>query len=236
MNLITSAYWQQSPNYTALLLQQYRHRAADLCLTCVCSGESEGQGRANAYLTRRLLQWFRELNWRRLAARPEKRLSALAAPLENTLSRMQRELADCGLLPEGVALSFSGILCAGTDFLLFHCGEQRIYLLNRAFGRGQLQCISDTVAAGQGQVGTNAKEEPLLLRQGILQQDIGLLIATHSLCDCVTEQEIRECLYVEDVLTKEQADRHLRELGREGERQGGRDQAAVLLLTRAAQK
>ena len=43
---------------------------------------------------------------------------------------------------------------------------------------------------------------------------------------------IKDGLAVREVVTEEQMDRHMRELGKEGERLGGVDMGAVLLRTR----
>ena len=64
-----------------------------------------------------------------------------------------------------------------------------------------------------------------------LEPDVGLLLATDSLCDCVSETMMGEILSVREVVSQEQMDRHLRELCREGERKGGVGMGAVFIRT-----
>ena len=221
-HFITSAYWQQGHNDSALLLQHYQYGELPLCFACLCPGEGEDRGRAGAYLTERLLVWFRGLSWGRLTRDPEGRLQGLGNKLEETVERAGREMRDRGFLTKQEEPDLTGILCVGEHFLLFGQGSCQIWLLNRCFGRGYIQRIEESSPIrGNGS----------FLRQGTLQRGIGLLFATESFCSRVTDSELRECLHVETVRTQEQADRHLRELGLRAREQGGSHMGAVLLLT-----
>lgn len=219
-DFITSIYWQQGRNDSALLLQHYRYREVPLCFACICAGEGEIKGRASAYLTEQLLSWFRALPLRQLARNPEGRLPRLERGLEGMIERSKKELMGHGLLQEG-GLDFAGILCAGDYFLLFREGGCQICLLNRCFDKGHLGRIS----------GESLSESDSYFRQGILQREIGILLATGSFCSRLEDRELRECLHVKTVETQEQADRHLLELGNRAEELGGRHMGAVLLLT-----
>lgn len=217
---ITSVYWQREQNDSALLLQHYRYKGVPLCFACICAGEGEAKGRAGAYLTAQLLSWFRALPLRRLAGNPEERMPGLETKLAERIERSKKELRRRGLLEEE-GLDFTGILCAGEYFLLFQEGSCQICLLNRCFDKGHFGRI------GEGRI----PEGSSIFQQGILQRGIGLLLATESFCSKLRDQELEECLHVKTVGTREQADRHLLELGLRAQEQGGRHMAAVFLLT-----
>lgn len=221
-HFITSAYWQQGLNDSALLLQHYQYGEQPLCFACLCPGEGEVRGKAGAYLTERLLDWFRGLPWGCLTRDPEGRLQRFGNKLEKTVERAGREMRDRGLLTKQEEPDLTGILCVGEHFILFGHGSCQIRLLNRCFDRGYIQRIEGP---------SPIRENGSFLRQGILQRGIGLLFATESFCSRVTDLEMRECLHVETVRTQEQADRHLRELGQRAKELGGSHMGAVLLLT-----
>lgn len=223
MDLLTSAYWQQGRNDSSLLLQHYQYRGTPLCLACLCAGEGEARGRAGAYLTEQLLTWFRSLPWRRLAREPENLMPRIERQLAETIEKTVEELTGCGLLAEQETLDFVGLLCVGKHFLLVSQGRHRTYLLNRSFNRENIRAMA--AAPGEAQEG-------IFPLQGVLEPEIGLLLASESFCCQLTEQELRECLQAAKMRTQAQADRHLRELGIRAEELGGRNMGAVLLLTK----
>lgn len=227
MNLFTTTYWQAVQNHSALLLQQYQYRHTPICLAAVCDGCDEAQGKAGAYLTGHLLQWFRSLSFNQLAHNPGSCLLDLESSLQALLQRLDDNLVSCGFMSPEVSLPLSGILCADDHFLIFTRGKQHIYLLNKGFGRSRMQDLSEELT------GVQSFSSDLILSQGILQRDVGLLFGTGTFHAMLTDNEIRECLYVDELYRPEQANRHLRELGHRAEAQGGRDMAAALLLTRA---
>ena len=219
-DFITSMYWQQGRNDSALLLQHYKYKGVPLCFACICAGEGEAKGRAGAYLTGQLLSWFRALPLSRMAGNPEKRLPGLETALAERIERSKKELRRRGLLQEG-GMNYSGILCVGDYFLLFREGSCQVCLLNQRFDKGHFERIGEErIPEGDG-----------FFRQGILQRGIGLLLATESFCSRLKDREFEECLHVKTVQTREQADRHLLELSCRAEELGGRHMGAVLLLT-----
>lgn len=224
MNYITATYFQAAQNHSALLLQHYQYQNIPICLLALSAGKDTSQGKAAAYLTGQLLQWFRSLPFKRIARNPDKHLSYLESSLQSLLQQACSDLISCGLISGDMSLSLSGILCADDHFLLFHRGGQGIYLLNQSFNKSHLQCLTEHLAVPDS-------PQTLTLCQGILQQDVVILFATDTLCRQLTDQEIRECLYVRELHGAKQAGRHLQELGRRGEALGGRDMAAAVLLT-----
>lgn len=193
----------------------------------LCTGCNEAQGKAGAYLTGQLLQWFRRLSFKRLARNPDGYLTVLESSLQALLKQLDAELISCGLISQETFLPLSGILCSDDHFLIFTRGKQHIYLLNKGFGQSRLQSLSDEMTAGQ------MSPDALILRQGILQQEIGLLFGTDTFCNQSSDREVRECLYVEELQGSDQVGRRLRELGHRAETLGGQNLAAALLLTQS---
>ena len=224
MNLITAVYWQTLQNHSALLLQQYQYKSIPICLFALCPGQNKLQGKAGAYLTGQLLQWFRGQPFKRLAQNPDKYFPSLEENLEHFLGQLNGDLVSGGLSSHLQFIPISGIFCVDDHFLLFSCGGQRIFSLNKNLGHGHVQCLTDYMENEKTAVGS------LNIRQGILQRKVGLLFATDTFCRQIAEQDIRECLYVDELCGEDQVQRHLRELGRRGEALGGRDMAAGMLF------
>lgn len=227
MNLITAVYWQAFQNHSALLLQQCQYKFIPICLFVLCPGQNESQGMAGAYLTGQLLQWFRRQPFKRLARNPDKYFSSLEENLEHFLGQLSGDLISGGLAPHMQSIPISGIFSVDDHFLLFSNGGQKIFSLNKNLGHGHVQCLTDSIENEKTTAGS------LKIRQGILQRKVGILFITDTFSQQLTEQDIRECLYVDELCGEEQMQRHLQELGRRGEALGGRDMAAGMLLTRS---
>lgn len=224
MRFLSADYWQQTRdgNASALLLQQYLCEGVCVHFSCVCRG-MDGCDRAGGYMTEQLLQWFRGLSLKKLVRRTGQALEEAQEDLRRVIFRVDRELAAAGTRGLGGAgrdgaAALAGIFCVGEDFFYFCRGEQRIYFINTGFGCAHIRRLGE-----DGGV--------LFIQRGILQPDIGLLFAVGSFCGHVTEQMIREGLSVREVVTEEQMGKHLNELGKEAQRQGGKDMAAVFVRT-----
>lgn len=228
MRIQTTSYFQRSINHSALLLQHYQVGAVPLCFACICPAENPVRGRAAGYLTEQLLHWFRSLPWVKLSKNPEKHLLRIETKLRKIIERTIKELTTSILLSSEEQLSFAGIFCIGEHFLLFCQGNPKIYLLNRNLGRGTLQCISDNLS--------NSVNEHAAFLHGVLQTDIGLLLATDAFCANVSQQEFKDCLYVKEVQTEDRARRHLQELGCISEARGGHHMGAILIQTMAGEE
>lgn len=225
MNLITATYWQTLQNHSSLLLQQYQYKCIPICLFVLCPGQNDSQGKAGAYLTGQLLRWFRGQPFKRLARNPDHFFPSLKENLEHFLGQLNGDLISGGLALHSKSTPISGIFCVDDHFLLFSCGGQKIYFLNKNLGHSHVQCFTDSMENEKTAAGS------LNIRQGILQRKVGLLFATDTFCRQLKEQDIRECLYVDELCGEEQMQRRLWELGRRGEALGGRDMAAGMLLT-----
>lgn len=217
MDFLTSCYWQQAPNASALLLQQYVCQGGAVYFACVCDGE-EGDDRAGGYMTEQLLRWFRSLILKKLSRKTKKALEEAAGGLERTILQADRELAESGITESGQSVPLGGIFCVGERFLLYYRGERKIYFVNTSFGRAHGRWLGE-------------ESEELRIETGILQPDIGLLFAASSFWEHITERTVKEVLAVREVRTEEQMQKHLNELGKEAARLGGRNVAAVFLRT-----
>ena len=69
-------------------------------------------------------------------------------------------------------------------------------------------------------------------QRGSMEAGIGILLASGSLYESVSWDNIRMCLAVKEIRDSDQTRRRLRELGRAAESRGGRDLAALLLEVR----
>ena len=225
MHIQTTSYFQPGINHSALLLQHYQVDIIPLCFACICPAQNSVTGKAAAYFTEQLLHWFRALPWRKLSRDPEKHLLRTETKLQRIIERTIEELISSNLLSTKERFSFAGIFCVDEHFLLFCQGSPEIYLLNRSLGKGALQCISKSLSS-------SANEHAVVLH-GLLQTDIGLLLATDTFCANVDGQELKDCLYVKDVQTEERARRHLQELGCRSEAQGSCHMGAILIQTMA---
>ena len=223
MRIQTSSYYQPSKNHGALLLQHYQVETVHLCFGCICPAEDPDKGKAAGYFTEQLLHWFRSLPWRKLSRDPEKYILRTEIKLQKVIKRTVEELTSSNLLSPKEHISFAGIFCISEYFFLFCQGTPEIYLLNRNLGRGAIQCISDNLASSD--------DKPTNFIRGLLQTDVGLLLATDTFCTNVDRQELKDCLYVKEVQTEDRARRHLQELGDRSETRGGRHMGAILIQT-----
>ncbi len=215
MDFFTACYRQQGENTASLLLQQYQYKNMQIVFACICTERGNG-GRAGEYMTERLLAWFRGINLKRLFRKREKKMDLLLEELAAVVGEIDKELEDGGMAGEGKT-GFAGFLCIEDSYIMLCRGETGICLINTAFGR---VCLRRLGGKGGGDV--------LRPGQGSLQPDIGLLLATGSFYEYVTEPMIKEGLFVREISTEKQMEKHLTELGREGERQGGLNLGAIL--------
>lgn len=207
MNFVTAYFWQpKTDNACALLLQKARHKQGyDAVLACVCENDSAG-----AYLTGQLRDFFRKRVLSGHGRMSEKRLRILGRKIEQMIDRAEREAG-------GGQRQFSGVLCIDRQFVMFG-KESDILMQNTRFGRAHVKKALE----GDSLLG---------LQYGVLQEGVGLLLGSRSLLQGVDMQHIRECLMVEEIAGKKQADRHLSELCGEAVRNGAKAPAAILLVS-----
>lgn len=226
MELLSACYYQQGKNEVSLLLQKYRYRQVQILFTCICAGTGTNAGRAGGYMSEQILQWFRELHFKKVFRNPVKSMDRLEESLYEVIQRTDGELENSHIMGKDKKVDLAGIFCIENRYVMLCRGAGRICLVNTAFGRVHIQHMHIRHMHMEG------KEGAMVMEQGILQPDIAVLFSMESFYQYVTEEMIRDGLAVREVVTEEQMDRHMRELGKEGERLGGVDMGAVLLRTR----
>ena len=200
MKYVSSYYRKQeegAPGAVSLLLQHVKCGKIPVCLACVCKAE-EPQG--VSYPASQLLEWFYKTGIRLCAGGDDRNFRRVKAGLRAMLEEWEKRPGDCAEAVRKQVWHISGILCAGARFLLFYHGKQRIYVINTKFLRPHLKCLA-------------SEADSLCMESGILEPGIGILLATESFFDQVTEEMVRECLAQRDLCTQTRADKHLWELG-----------------------
>lgn len=217
MDFFTAGCRQREASSPSLLLQQYQCGPTQVVFACIC-GEENG-GRAGAYMTERLLSWFRRVNLKTLTKSGEKGIETAKKALAGLLEEIDRELENGGMAGKGDT-AFCVFLCSGAFYVMLHRGGGGIRLINRAFGRICMRKL-------KGEEG----ERGVCMGQGVMQWGVGLLLATESFYQCLPESVIKEGLAVGEIGQERQLEKRLKELVEEGERLGGRGIGAVMLCT-----
>lgn len=215
MKITYGFYWQQDgSNATALVLQEIRctRDGTPILLGCVCTVPQVAEG--GFYLTRQLLEWFYSMPWVEYRMGGNRELDVVEASLKQCIQRTDNELAHYS--GEGCPGALSGILCMGSSFLLFNRGSQTAHLLNRRFSRGNMRPL----AGG---------EKLLTIHRGSMQKNLGILLASASLTENLTQEEVRDCLVLGVISSTEQINRRLRELGEAAKQRGAVNPCAILI-------
>ncbi len=234
-------------NRNSLVLVQYSWKGIPLCFACL--GGGRGAERAGAYLTGRMLQWQRNLPWRKMACQPERWLARLEKELLSLMDEIFSELSGSGVNGNWDGnIDAAGFLGVGEHVLLFSRGLVEIHLLNMGFGRGHAHKITPDCGKGHPEIPGHLEGIPhrvkqetdeemqdqgkLYLQRGMLEHNAGLLLATESFGRAAAGENGSGCLSVGEVWTQEQAKRRLEELGSCVAAMGETDMGAVLLYLR----
>lgn len=225
---------------TSLVLQQlvYRKGRVPVLFACIRTEESLSHEKNSAYFAEQLLAWFRERQQWLVRCVGKETVAKEMGAAANGLDEVENELCHkIAQIDEEIAIynrmqqkamqeiGLAGLFCIGNRFWLFSRGNVGVYLLNRRFERTNCMCLSRECLQGEGMQG---KVE---LLSGLMEADIGLLLATGDFIANMTRQELQECLAVKELKIQEQANRRLQELGRAAERRGGHHMGAILLVT-----
>ena len=210
---LMSGFYRQNEDSLSLLLQQYVCDGVPVCLGCVCGGEMSDAGIKGGLITGWLLRQFRGLNLCEVIEKPQK-----------FIGRFERELNTCWDR-HSVLQNFwtVGILCIGYEFLIFYEGAVQLWLCNTYLGRPDLQRIG---------VDDRTETHELRFHRGIMESDIGILLASESFCRQLSTKELSSCLAVKAIKDSTQTQKRIRELGSLAEKKGGRNMAALLLEIR----
>ncbi len=210
MEYLTARFRGAEESAAALLLQQYVCRRAPVCFACIASCEGENGQEAGKYMTGRLLLWCRRFPWRKAVIRPERWMRRAEGQLRDEIRCAGEELRASGTVGKGQEMKLTAFLGIGEELLALGEG-QRLYLLSTAFGRGAARRL-------EGEF------------RGCLEPGAGILLATDSFLENVTERELGEVLRPPEIKTEVQAEKRLRELaGKMGDGAGGGASGAVFL-------
>lgn len=218
MELLSACYYQQGRNGISLLLQKFRYRQVQILFTCICAGNGSSADREGSYMAEKILHWFRNLDFKYIMRKPEKGLMRLEESLYKAVYRTDGELEYSGMAGENRKVDVAGIFCIENRYVMFRRGAGHVCLVNTAFGRVHIRHMC-------------RMEDRISIEQGVMQPDIVMLFSMDVFCRYVTDKMIEDGLAVGEVVTEEQMSRHIRELGKEGERFGGTNMGAVLLRT-----
>lgn len=210
---LMSGYYRQNDDSLSLLLQQYVCGGVPICLGCICGGEKREAGIRGGSITGWLLKGFRRMHLCKVVRKPDTFLKKL----ERNLKIYWEEY--CASQDFWTA----GIMCIGSDFLLFYRGAVRLFLCNTYFGHPSLQLIGEN---------EQSESEELRFRRGRMESDIGILLASESFCQKLSMGELRNCLAVQDITDASQTQKRIKELGSAAEKKGSRNMAALLLEIR----
>lgn len=225
MQYLSSHYWQQEDKArTSLVLQHlvYRKRKIPVLFACICSGASWGDGSDNAHFAKQLTAWFQQEGREKLVSDVSKDFVGLKNGIREQMVQIDKELAAYNLknhVAESERISVTGVLCIDGNFVLFHRGNSKVYLLNTRFGRTNCRCL------------VSGDSEELQILSGEMEPNIGLLLTTKDFGAGLSTQQLGECLAVRDVLESHKIRHRLSQLGEEAARWGGRHMGAVLLVT-----
>jgi hypothetical protein len=201
MRLLSGYAYDESRaiNPDAVLLQQAAFKGQPVLLACVCRGQgsvAEGE-QAAAMATKRLMEWFYDRGislWDKQlrAAKVEQGLYGIWERIWG--EAVDRELPD-----------IAGLFLLGHHFWLFHKGECSAYLLNQRYGLPNVKKLTDG-------------ENSFLVRSGVLQENVGIVVCTPGFMDELDRREIVGCLNLAEIGADWQVSRRLEELRRQ---QGG---------------
>ena len=210
MDYVTAYFWQQKArNASSLLLQQVKFKKGhSLVLACIC--EDARGGGAGEYVTGYLRDWFYDRVLLKRWKPTERNVERLGHELARVIGKAETDLGRTDF-------PISGILCIDRLFVVFG-RKSEILSQNTSFGRANIKSI-----LGSG--------ESLSMQCGILQEKVGILLGTQGFLKSMERHLVRECLMVEEISCKKQAEKHLRELCTEAVNGDVKDVAAVFLLS-----
>lgn len=210
MQYLINCIRRQGEGETSLLLQQYLCRKLPACFACLCTSKEESSGKAGRYFTGQLLLWCRRFPWHRAVRRPDIWLKRAERELAEEIRRSLKKIETEGLPGQNMTVSWRILLGVGEEILIMGNG-QKSFLLSMSMGRGVMTQLEGSF-------------------RGRLESGAGILMTTDNCLDCC-EEEAAEVLLLSELQTKEQSERHLKELmnrvfeAREGD-------AAILLVTK----
>ncbi len=217
MQYATSYYWQPNDtNVTTLVLQQAYHKKKRMpvILACICTEEQAQQNHQRKQrMAKDLADWFYGRGLPLCSKLKRSKMDEITDSLNICLQQSLRKEE-----PNHVA----GIFCVGAHFQLFQKGRQNIGILNSLNYHSHYR----NLAINQ------EKKNSLSIQSGVIQKGVGILLASESFCTSCSYQNIEECLNIQQLHSQSRVDKHLQELGTFGEKKGGNNMGAILLVSR----
>ena len=224
MNYQTAYYWQEKGNGASLVLQRFQRKRGKIPVVFLAICRTNNTPGAGDFFQTRLLDWFRYQGLALCGRGTWADMDKMQTTLENTITSAMEEMKEV-CTPEN--MDFTGVIGVGGTVLLFSCGEQRSYLLQRGFRNGRLYPLScgDLCDHEYG-----SKRHQFQIQRADIQPGIGILLGTQSFFAPYTEKMLAECMDISKLDTEEKGRKRLLELGKRAEEQGEKDICAVLLV------
>lgn len=211
MQFHAAYYWQSADNNSALVLQQAYHKRKriPLLLAGICEATEDKQ--VAGQLTTEFADWFHRCALPLCRKKGKRGLWTSGRSLEHFLRRRVRN-------KEGVRMS--GVFCVGNSLYLFGIGGMKIRILNKKRNCPNISLLH---------MGDEAVNLPAF-QEGVIQTEVGILLATKEFCEQVKEERILECLNIKELYTESNVEKRLHELGKDAETKGGKNMGAILLV------
>lgn len=203
MNWLSAWYGQEGERNFSLLLQDYLFGKTQVLFCVVTENENNAKREKNT-LAKALLRIFRSIPFDKRPWEKEGFWDEMAEAFRGAVERDGRSAA--------------GILLIGSYFLLFQKGSPRIFVLNRNMATACLEALPTHLDFSSV--------------RGEAESGVGILLATSGFAGGCPEEILRDGLFVEELVTKEQVERRLRALAEQALTRDNKGKGACLLYGR----
>jgi len=216
MEFLTASYYETRGGKCALVLQHYAYKGEEVIFACiveeggildgapaenrkVANGAVE-ENRMCCYFAERLLEEFRKYPVFSALKKPEKYIEWAACVFEEVIEGIDREVSavrESGCVRQPVRgkgkknekgeIPVSGVFCVGEECFMLARGDMSVLLLNRDRGK---PCATSLLRGERG----------FCIRPGRIEPGVGVLLATGDFLRGIGERELKEGLFVEDLL------------------------------------
>lgn len=242
MRYLTSVYWDRGSraeqNQDSVVLLQVLTARGRVLMAAVCDGMgglAQG-GKASAYITRRLQEWFYESLLR--AVRKKKAFWIIRRSLDRLVYDMQEQLSRyAGQEKIRLGSTMTVLVLWEKMYLLWHLGDSRAYRLSVS-GVGSrmkngLCCMTTDHVRGKNQltkcVGSFGYMRPDF-RMGTFRNGQAMLLCSDGFRHHIVENELTDVLNPAVIVKEEQAERRLREIGEACMKRGETDNLSAIYI------
>lgn len=229
MEYHTAYFWQDSKrNLSSLTLQQLYYKTKRLPIVFACAGWSEqgtcvaevgtskqeegscgGTFRPAGKIVTELADWFYGGGLYRCVKRGEGGIYQVGGEIYRQLVKQHSNIP------------LVGILGVGRRLCIFHIGKVSVRMFNLKKGTAYSQEIRLADGDKQG----------IGMQYALMEPGVGVMLGTDGFWKGISEVCVEECLNIRELDGKMRVEKRMRELGKQGELQGGTHMAAVLLVT-----